>query len=89
MAQLQQGFPTGGMGSARHFAWQQSAGPNVRFGSKADIGAWVFECTLVTHEVGLRVPNACGPTSAERLADQTGRCAFLHQDDRGRIGGSP
>jgi hypothetical protein len=26
------------MGSNRHFAWQQSSGPNVRFGSKADIG---------------------------------------------------
>src|SRR5215469_2833466 len=39
MAQLQQGFTTGGMGSDRHFAWQQSSGSNVRFGSKADIGA--------------------------------------------------
>ena len=28
----------GGMGSDRHFAWQQSSGPNVRFGLKADIG---------------------------------------------------
>jgi hypothetical protein len=28
---------TGGMGSDRHFAWQRSSGPNVRFGSKADI----------------------------------------------------
>ena len=27
--QLRQGFATGGMGSAHHFAWQ----PNVRFGS--------------------------------------------------------
>jgi len=35
---LQQGFLTGGMGSDRHFAQQQSSGPNVRFGSKADIG---------------------------------------------------
>jgi hypothetical protein len=35
---LQQGFATGGMGSDRHFARQQSSGPNVRFGSKADIG---------------------------------------------------
>jgi hypothetical protein len=35
MTQLQQGF-TGGMGSDRHFAWQQSSGPNVRFGSEAD-----------------------------------------------------
>jgi hypothetical protein len=25
-------------GVDRHFAWQQSSGPNVRFGSKADIG---------------------------------------------------
>ena len=25
------------MGSDRHFAWQQFSGPNVRFGSKADI----------------------------------------------------
>src|SRR6516165_1490440 len=32
--QLQQGFPPGGMGFDRHFAWQQSSGPNVRFGSK-------------------------------------------------------
>jgi hypothetical protein len=39
MAQLQQGFMTGGMGSNRHIAWQQSLGPNVRFGSKADIHA--------------------------------------------------
>jgi hypothetical protein len=35
--QLQQGFAIGGMGSDRHFAQQQSSGPNVRFGSKADI----------------------------------------------------
>jgi CheY-like chemotaxis protein len=39
---LQQGFTTGGMGSDRHFAWQQSSGPNVRdrdvgFVPKADI----------------------------------------------------
>src|SRR5262249_26018193 len=34
---LQQGFPTGGMGSDRHFAWQQPSGSNVRFGSEADI----------------------------------------------------
>src|SRR6516164_1303380 len=37
--QLQQGFPPGGMGFDCHFAWQQSSGPNVRFGSKADIAA--------------------------------------------------
>jgi len=36
---LQQGFTTGGIGSDRHFAWQQSPGQNVRFGSKADIEA--------------------------------------------------
>jgi len=36
---LQQGFATGEMGLDRHFAWQQSSGPNVRFGSKADIPA--------------------------------------------------
>jgi len=36
---LQQGFTTGGMGSDRHFARQQLSGPNVRFGSKADIAA--------------------------------------------------
>jgi len=35
--ETQQGFTTGGMGSERHFAWQQSSEPNVRFGSKADI----------------------------------------------------
>jgi hypothetical protein len=35
--QLQQGFTIGGMGSDRHFAWQQSSRPNVRFGSLADI----------------------------------------------------
>jgi len=34
MTQLQQGFTTGGMGSDRHFAWQQSSGPNVRFETK-------------------------------------------------------
>src|SRR6516162_5863406 len=34
-----QGFMTGGIGSGRHFARQQSSGSNVRFGSKADIGA--------------------------------------------------
>jgi len=37
MTQLQQGFTTGGMGPNGHFAWQQFSGPNVRFGSKADI----------------------------------------------------
>ena len=35
---LQRGFATGGMGSDRHFARQQSCGPDPRFGSKADIG---------------------------------------------------
>jgi hypothetical protein len=34
---LQQGFTTGGTGSDRHFARQQSQAPHVRFGSKADI----------------------------------------------------
>ena len=37
--QLQQGFTIGGMGPDCHFARQQSLGPNVRFGSKADIAA--------------------------------------------------
>jgi hypothetical protein len=37
MTQLQQGFEAGGMGLNGHFARQQSAGPNVRFGSEADI----------------------------------------------------
>jgi hypothetical protein len=37
MTRLQQGFTTGGIGSDRHFAGQQLSGPNVRFGSKADI----------------------------------------------------
>ena len=37
MRQLQQGFATSEMRLNRHFAWQQSSGPNVRFGSKADI----------------------------------------------------
>jgi hypothetical protein len=36
---LQQGFGTGEMGFDGHFAEQQSSGPNVRFGSIADIGA--------------------------------------------------
>ena len=38
MMRLQRGFIIGGMGSDRHFVWQQSSGPNVRFGSKADVG---------------------------------------------------
>jgi hypothetical protein len=33
---LQQGFMISGMGSD---PWQQSSGPNVRFRSKADVGA--------------------------------------------------
>ena len=37
---LQQEFATGGMGSDRHFAWQQSSGPNVRFESEADISEY-------------------------------------------------
>ena len=36
---LHQGFAIGGMGSDRHFAWQQSSRPNIRFGSLADIEA--------------------------------------------------
>jgi hypothetical protein len=32
MMQLHQEFATDGMGPDRHFAWQQSSGPNVRFG---------------------------------------------------------
>jgi len=35
---LQQGFMPDGMGSDRHFAQQQSAGPNVRFVPLTDIG---------------------------------------------------
>jgi len=35
--ETKQGFTTGGMGFRNQFAWQQSSGPNVRFGSKADI----------------------------------------------------
>jgi hypothetical protein len=37
--QLQQRFIIGEIGADRHFAWQQSSGPYVRFGSKADIEA--------------------------------------------------
>jgi hypothetical protein len=40
MAQLQQGLTPDGMGSDRHIAWQQLSGSNVRYGSKADIGAF-------------------------------------------------
>jgi hypothetical protein len=39
MVQLQQGFATGGMGSDRHFAWQQSSRPNARFTPKS--GHWL------------------------------------------------
>jgi hypothetical protein len=39
---LQQGFATSEMRLNRHFAWQQSSGSNVRFGSKADIA----ECEM-------------------------------------------
>ena len=55
----------GGMGSDRHFAWQQSSGSNVRFGSKADIGANPFNVALppkadiVQHDRDVRfVPKA-------------------------------
>jgi hypothetical protein len=34
---LQQGFATSEMRLNRHFAWQQSSEPSVRFGSKADM----------------------------------------------------
>jgi hypothetical protein len=37
--QLQQGFTIGGMGN-HHVARQQSSGPNVCFGSKADIAEY-------------------------------------------------
>jgi hypothetical protein len=43
---LQQGFPTGGMGSDRHFAWQQPSGSNVRFGSKADMTGRICDVCL-------------------------------------------
>src|SRR6516165_7427685 len=46
MLRLQQGFATGGIGSNGHCACQQSSGPNVRFGSKADIGAGRASCPL-------------------------------------------
>jgi len=36
--QLQQGFALVGMLFKSHFAWQQTSGAHVRFGSKADIG---------------------------------------------------
>src|SRR5499427_9895329 len=36
---LQHRFAIGEMRRNRHFAWQQCSGPNVRFGSKADIAA--------------------------------------------------
>src|SRR6516164_3693241 len=53
LKQLQQGFTIGGMGSDRHFARQQSSGPNVRFGSKADICSAAKE-RLFDHLVGNR-----------------------------------
>jgi hypothetical protein len=40
---LQQGFTIGGMGSERHFAWQQSSVTNVRFGSKAEVKTFYFD----------------------------------------------
>ena len=55
LTQLQQGFATGGMGSDRQFAWQQSSRPDVRFGSKADIKA----CPRVA---------GCGERQGARLA---------------------
>jgi hypothetical protein len=39
MTQLQLGFATGGTGSNDQFALQKSRTADVRFGSKADIGA--------------------------------------------------
>ena len=38
------------MGSDRHFAWQQSSGPNVRFGLKADIGARLVDHLIGSHQ---------------------------------------
>ena len=50
---------TDGMGSDRHIAWQLSSGPNVRFGSKADIEACPIKQTLRSRHRDVRfVPKA-------------------------------
>src|SRR3974377_1745904 len=53
---LQQGFATDEIGFDGHFARQQSLGPNVRFGSKADIGV---ECAPDGGQVQAAVLTDC------------------------------
>jgi hypothetical protein len=65
---LQQGFATTGMGSNRHFAWQQSSRPNVRFGSKADIEAGPLNVRF-TPESGHSNRAKCGVRYAARHSE--------------------
>ena len=47
------------MGSECHFAWQQFLGPNVRFGSKADIGEGVTHVRFTPKSGHWNSPAEC------------------------------
>ena len=66
MTRLQQGLATGGMGPDRHFAEQQSPGPNVRFGSKADIGTAQLDVRF-TPESGHPLTLSAWPVLAKEM----------------------
>ena len=60
------------IGADRHFAWQQSLGPNVRFGSLADIEAPPSDVRFTPrsgHWNSVSKCPLCGDKGRERIGD--------------------
>jgi len=81
--QLQQGFTIGGMGPDCHFARQQSLGPNVRFGSEADISHRPINVRFALKSelrgTGVTITTLCpGATTSEfaQVANMQGSAIF-------------
>jgi hypothetical protein len=70
VGRLQQGFTIGGKGSDGHFAWQQSSGANVRFGSIADMRGTILNDNRqrflipARNRMAVRILSACAASAA-------------------------
>jgi len=76
--QLQQGFTIGGMGPDCHFARQQSLGPNVRFGSKAD-SRHLQPMSALPPKADIAVE--CAPSGGHLAGLELTRTAGLSEDE--------
>jgi len=54
---LQQGFTIGGMGSDRHFAWQQASGPNALGQKRTLTSAWAMSALPPKADIVQHVGN--------------------------------